>query len=232
MRDRGLLELPALPPVRVRRHPRAKRLILRVQDDGQVVLTLPMRASLKEAEGFIRRQASWIQAAASEAGAEVEVPTTVDLPVTGEAFSVSLDPSRSTGVGESSAHLCLAGAAGADWQQGLLRWYLARARSVLPPMLRRLSLDTGLVYRRTQVRRQRTRWGSCSESGTISLNAALMFQSAEVVRYLMLHELCHTRHMDHSPRFYALLRRLEPDWERLDVSLMTDGRGRIPRWAR
>jgi len=79
------------------------------------------------------------------------------------------------------------------------------------------------------VRKQRTRWGSCSTRGTITLNVCLLFQPPEVVRYLYLHELTHLRHMNHSARFWAAVGRLEPAWRELDAQLAR-GWQRVPAW--
>ena len=78
----------------------------------------------------------------------------------------------------------------------------ARAAETLAPQLEACAREMGLPYRRLAVRRQRTRWGSCSARGTISLNCCLLFQRPEVVRYLLVHELAHIRHMNHSARFW------------------------------
>ena len=82
---------------------------------------------------------------------------------------------------------------------------------------------------RLQVRCQRTRWGSCSRRGTISLNVCLLFQPPEVLRYLLVHELAHLRHMNHSARFWAEVARHEPDWKALDRELLQGWR-RVPSW--
>ena len=90
--------------------------------------------------------------------------------------------------------------------------------------------EAGLDLRVLLLRRQRTRWGSCSSAGTISLNVCLMFQQPAVVRYLMIHELCHRRHMNHSKRFWSLVAALEPDWKPLDVELLQGWR-HVPAWV-
>jgi predicted metal-dependent hydrolase len=80
------------------------------------------------------------------------------------------------------------------------------------------------------LRRQRTRWGSCSAKGTISLNMCLMFQRPAVVRYLLVHELCHRRQLNHSPRFWSLVESFEPQWRVLDAELLR-GWQNVPAWV-
>jgi predicted metal-dependent hydrolase len=80
------------------------------------------------------------------------------------------------------------------------------------------------------IRAQRTCWGSHSSSGTISLNLCLLFLRPAVVRYLMLHELCHGRHMNHSKRFWKLVGQFEPDYRMLDREL-TECWQEVPGWV-
>ena len=80
------------------------------------------------------------------------------------------------------------------------------------------------------VRGQKTCWGSHSSTGTISLNYCLMFLEARQLRYVMIHELCHARHMNHSPGFWRLVGSFEPDYRRLDKALNTCWK-RIPTWV-
>jgi hypothetical protein len=107
---------------------------------------------------------------------------------------------------------------------------MREAHGALAPWLARISEASGLPFGRMQIRRQRTRWGSCSRAGTISLNACLMFQPPGVVNYLLIHELAHTRHMNHSRRFWRLVADLEPRWRELD-SALTRGWREVPFWA-
>jgi hypothetical protein len=81
------------------------------------------------------------------------------------------------------------------------------------------------------VRRQKTRWGSCSSRGTISLNAKLLFLPPPLVDHLLLHELCHTRHMDHSPAYWTCVAGFEPDYRRLENEV-TRGNRYVPAWFR
>lgn len=85
-----------------------------------------------------------------------------------------------------------------------------KARGYLIPMLARLSKDTELEYRCVRIKWQRTVWGSCSSKGSINLSARLIFLPPELVRYVLIHELCHTKHLNHSASFWRLVASLEP----------------------
>ncbi|NIN12121.1 MAG: DUF45 domain-containing protein [Gemmatimonadales bacterium] len=83
---------------------------------------------------------------------------------------------------------------------------------------------------RTIVRAQRTRWGSCSRRSTISLNKKLLFLPAPLVEYVMVHELCHTVHFNHSPEFWDLVRERTPEYQALEAELRTAWRY-VPAWV-
>jgi predicted metal-dependent hydrolase len=115
-------------------------------------------------------------------------------------------------------------------RQLLLKWLIGHARAVLDAALNECSRDLGFAYDRVIVRRQRTRWGSCSARGTISLNCCLLFQRREVMRYLLVHELAHTRHMNHSRRFWQCVAEHCPAHRALDRELL-DGWRHVPPWV-
>ena len=96
-------------------------------------------------------------------------------------------------------------------EAALREWLRAKAKTHLPKLLNQLA-DDAEIPRPTSCRIafQRTRWGSRSTSGVISLSAALLFLPPELLRHVLLHELCHIRHMDHGLAFQTLLKRLDP----------------------
>lgn len=103
------------------------------------------------------------------------------------------------------------------------------AREFLAPRLAGFAAHAGLHYRRLSIRGQRTLWGSYSSSGTLSLNYKLLFLPLELLDYVLWHELSHTRHLDHSSRFWSLLARLCPDARTLDREL-GDAARFVPPW--
>jgi len=109
-------------------------------------------------------------------------------------------------------------------------WLHAKAKASLPDRLASASRKTGLRYTTCTIRNQKTRWGSCSSGGNISLNCKLLFLPCDLVHYVLTHELCHTRQMNHSPAFWALVERMAPECRRLDRDLRAAWR-MVPRWA-
>ena len=112
----------------------------------------------------------------------------------------------------------------------LHRWLARRGRDTLTPWLERMSGETGLQYGGVSIKGQRTRWGSCSVRGGINLNYKLLFLPREWVRYVLVHELCHTVELNHSPRFWDLVQRFEPQAREISAALR-DARAYLPAWV-
>ena len=112
----------------------------------------------------------------------------------------------------------------------LNQWLQQRAKDVLVPWLHKLSAELSLPFSRAAVRRQRTRWGSCSAEKSISLNRNLLFLAEPLARYVLVHELCHGRRLDHSKKFWSLLETFEPN-ARQAAAQVRDAVELVPRWA-
>lgn len=114
-------------------------------------------------------------------------------------------------------------------QDALRRWLARRCHQALVPWLREVSREKHLPFGRTLVKMQKTRWASCSRHRTVSLNMKLLFLPPELVRYVLVHELCHTVHMNHSREFWRFLAVKEPGYIELDKQLRTAWR-LVPAW--
>jgi len=89
-----------------------------------------------------------------------------------------------------------------------------QAKAVIPERVRVFAPQVGVAAGRISIRTQRTRWGSCSRAGNLSFNALLTQTPPEVLDAIVVHELCHIRHMNHSAEFYREVRRVMPDYDR------------------
>jgi len=228
-----------VPGFSVRKSARAKRLTIKVFPGGRVEVVVPRRTRATEVEAFVRDNAAWIRdARESFAGDHLNepfaLPESIRLPAVGKKVSVryryesgaatvrcALDATRIVLSGRTdNEKLCV---------EALRRSLAVIAKEEFEPRLRSLSLLMSTPYKKCQIRAQRTCWGSRSGTGTISLNLCLLFLEPAVTRYLMIHELCHGRHMNHSKRFWRLVGEYEPDYQRLDTKL-TESWRRVPGW--
>lgn len=89
-----------------------------------------------------------------------------------------------------------------------------KAVAVLPDRVRHYAALLGVDYGRITIRNQRTRWGSCSSSGNLNFNCLLMLMPDEIIDSVIVHELCHRKHMDHSEAFYAEIERVFPKYQK------------------
>ena len=216
---------------------RARRLAVRVHRTGRVEVVVPPRTSGATVSAFVSEHRDWIetrrQAALRQKPPEVPFPPPrIELPAVYESWRLHL--AGGTGrvrIREADEWLDICGDTGPPQllKDALRRWLTARAKRVLADHLADCAREFGFRYARLSIRRQRTRWGSCSVRGTISLNCCILFQPPEVLRYLLIHELSHTRHMNHSRAFWACVARCCPDYRKLDRQLL-DGWRRVPSW--
>lgn len=142
-------------------------------------------------------------------------PQLLMLRAVGEEWNVEYRAARRPGVvlrQVAPGRLMIEGRVGsADLcREALRRWLQAKGRQVLVPQLHRLAQRHGFQFARVQIRCQKTRWGSCSSKGTISLNLKLLFLPPDLVEHVLIHELCHTVHLNHSHAFWDLVGRCDP----------------------
>ncbi len=227
--------MSVLPPYSIRVSARAKRLQLKVLPPGKVEVVVPKRFNLNKVPAFVAEHHQWLQrhldSMATQYVAEPLLPEMVRFPAIDEQWRVEYHQGlRSRVVDLGDYHLKLMGPDEPHAGKVLQAWLQQRAKQVLPPWLEEVSAEIGLAFNRVTIRAQKSRWGSCSSRRNINLNRALLFVSPGAVRYLMTHELCHTRHMNHSPRYWQLVATLMPEYKKYEAEL----RGAmqvIPRWA-
>jgi predicted metal-dependent hydrolase len=220
----------------VRQSARARRLSVRVFRNGGVEIVVPPRTPPRRVSEFVGEHRAWIERQRRRAAPALDwplPPAVLSLTAIGEEWRCgAVAGTGSLRLRELADHeLQLKGRLDdrVRVRRLLSGWLLEHAYQRLEAPLRALAVQMAVTPGRLQVRCQRSRWGSCSRRHTISLNVCLLFQRPEVLRYLMIHELSHLRHMNHSARFWAEVARFEPHWKALDRELLQGWR-RVPTW--
>lgn len=227
-------------PLTVTTNARAKRVIIKLVPNKGLVVVTPKRFAHKRVPAFLDEKRLWIERTSARmmasgtdlSGATPELPELLTFPAAEREFEVHylFRPGR-VAVTENGPRLMVRGPEGDKEAilDGLRRFVSRKAREFILPRLDAASRRLSMPYEALRVRRQKTRWGSCSARGTISLNAKLLFLPGELVDHLLLHELCHTRHLDHSERYWALVASHQPDYLRLENELK-HGNRHVPAW--
>jgi predicted metal-dependent hydrolase len=218
------------PPVafRFRMNRRARRYILRVGKDGLVSLTIPRFGSKRAGLAFAEQHKQWIrlqlEKARSQQVSQAWKPGTTVF-VDGEPAVIRvIESAEGPTVGLGDDVLCAFPGEGCNLRPLIEGHLWGRARKVLTERVVELAAKEDLQVRRVSVRNQRSRWGSCSRRGTISLNWRLI-QTPDFVRdYIILHELAHLQHMNHSDAFWAEVLRMCPDYMRAEAWLKANHR--------
>jgi predicted metal-dependent hydrolase len=236
---RAVASLPEYS-VRVSQRARHVRLVMRVDRGLEVVI--PRGFGRRHVPALLESKREWIERAAARVQARQRrleadpprLPEHIVLPALGEEWVVEYRRGGAPAVAvarESAGRLVVTGDADdfGACREALCRWLVRRARRTLLPRLAVLSYQHELPYARASVRQQRTRWGSCSRNKTISVNARLLLLPPEVVDYVLIHELCHTVEMNHSPRFWALMESHDPEYRAHKKLLRTTGKS-LPTW--
>ncbi len=227
------------PGFDVRESARARRLSIKVFPRGRVEVVVPKRTRPTEVESFVSENSEWIKRARESFALEhppepFRLPEEISLRALDRTISIRYEPKNgASNVRIRALHreIVLSGQTGNEKRciQALKRWLTKTARKEFEPRLRALSTLTGTPFNKLQVRAQRTCWGSRSSSGTVSLNLCLLFLEPELLRYLMIHELCHGKHMNHAKSFWRFVGKFEPDYRKLDREL-TECWNRVPSW--
>jgi predicted metal-dependent hydrolase len=206
---------------------KARNYRLTLRKDGVAVVTIPARGSERDARVFLTQHAGWL-ARARERQSRKPRPVRIWMPGTPVLWRGEMREIRVAVEGERPS-VCLGADVfrvarlGVDLRPTLEAHFLRVAKIELPGRTWELAAETGMAVREVAVRNQRTRWGSCTTGGVISLNWRLV-QAPETVRdYVIYHELMHLREMNHSDRFWRRVEEVCPAWRDAEQWLKRNG---------
>src|ERR1700722_11087321 len=220
-------------PFAVRVSPRARRLTARVHVGGRVEIVVPVGVNAHAVRDFVQRFTPWINRKVASmrcfAAPAEPVPGSIEFALTGERLAVEWRAGPKRNAEELTDRVIVQAPDDRGARAVLQAWLKRAAHERLAPRLLQLAHELNCPVARVAIRSQRTRWGSCSTRGTVSLNCSLVFLRPQVVRYLFIHELAHTKHMNHSASFWHLVAKLEPEYRSLDRELLAGWRT-VPSW--
>lgn len=195
-------------PLRVRADKRARRLRLRLDTKGSgLTLTVPAGVSRRRALAWAAGHEEWAREALGRRGSGVALVPGATVPVRGVPHAVEWSADRPRRVQAEAGRLVCGGPL-EGLEARLVRWLRAEALAVLTAETLEFAAKRGFKVERVSVGDPRSRWGSCSSSGTIRYSWRLILAPDFVRRATVAHEVAHLVHMNHAPRFHALVAEL------------------------
>jgi predicted metal-dependent hydrolase len=213
-------------PVAIRRLANARRLTMRLAPDGsEVRISLPRWGRTAEALAFANERTEWLEAQLAKLAQPVEIGAGSELCFRGQPLRLVHEPRHPRRPALAEAAILIGGPE-AGLPGRLRRWLEAEARALFAADLAEYCARAGKPEPRLMLSSAQRRWGSCSTGGTVRLNWRLVMAPDFVRRSVVAHEVAHLVHMDHSPRFHALLAQLyEGDIAEANRWLKREGRG-------
>lgn len=216
------LENPGVE-VAVRRHPRARRLTLRIAaGTGRLVLTVPPGVRERDCRAFLDAHAGWIASRLAALPAPVEPVPGTELPLAGATVRIAAGAGR---VVRRDGDVLHVPGSGEVARARLRAWLREQARAAAAPRLAAHAGALGRAAPPLTLRDPRSRWGSCTSEGRIMLSWRLILAPPEVLDYVAAHEVAHLAEMNHGSRFWATVDALLPGWRAQRDWLRREGPG-------
>ncbi len=188
---------------------------LEVRPGGEVIVRAPQQVSEQDIRFFIQRHTDWLnrKLAQSALPAQREFRSGERFLYQGQSFPLRITVRQKPDLVFVAGTFFLTTRALPRAEQVFLAWYRKQARLLFKEYLDDESRRMGLRYAALRLSSAQTRWGSCAQSGSINLNWRLILAPPAVVRYVVIHELAHLQHRNHSPDFWRMVEKWCPDWK-------------------
>lgn len=212
---KSTFEHPTLGTIQISQSRRSRRISLSVRPPDIVRLSLPYGVALSEALSFVESKLDWVEAVRAKMAKKYAVEP-LAMPFSTRSHRLMLNPSQVTKISIRVAHGEIVVTYPLDIhytseqvqsaiKKGICEALRVEAKEYLPQRTEQLARELSFKCSRVTVRDSRSRWGSCSSTNDISLSIHLMRLPDELIDYVIIHELCHTKVKDHSAKFHNLL---------------------------
>lgn len=229
------------PAFTLKKSARARHVKLKASARHGLEVVVPLRFNQKYIPEILETNKAWIEKQLAKIQIELEthdqetLPETISFPIAKEVWKIFYVKSNNKKLQllvRPQRELVLLGNIDnkETCKKLLLTWTMQQAKNHLPLLLEKISKEINLSFEKVMIRNQRSRWGSCSNKKLINLNFKLLFLPVHLVKHILIHELCHTKQMDHSAKFWRLVSTFDPDWKTHSQEARR-GDKFIPLWA-
>ncbi|MES2661723.1 MAG: SprT family zinc-dependent metalloprotease [Pseudomonadota bacterium] len=231
---------PKKIPCAVRLLKQSRCLRVQISPTSGLLVTAPKRTSQKMIHQFVEEHRDWIThhwtlyQVELASPTRLHLPTRLDLAAFQECWTIRYEKTDRLVLSlreQDNQQLEIKGNVDdiVECQKLVKRWLKSYAHRHFDIWLNQVAEEISIPYQQLVVRTQKTRWGSCTAQGKINLNTKLVFLSNSIVRYVMIHELCHIRFMNHSPNYWKLVQRFEPSFKAIRLQIRQEAKN-IPEW--
>jgi len=228
------------PEYTLKKHPRARHVKLKASAHHGLEIVVPLRFNPKHIPEILENNKAWIEKKLEELRVASQIEEVPFLPenISFIAFNsiwqihyVKTHNKNISLISRPNQELVLLGNIDniKSCKKLLIQWIKEKAKQLLSTHLQVVSQQLNLPYGKATIRAQSTRWGSCSSTQTISLNYKLLFLPTELMTHVLIHELCHTVHMNHSGKFWRLVASFDSNWKEHNRQVRQADQY-VPRW--
>jgi len=209
--------------IEFKRHSRAKRMKLRYDaSTGNAVVTMPPRSSERAAKKFAEKNILWLEKQRNRSPQKKLLLPGETIPYQGTEHLIIHAPDKKAGVEILSCEIIVGGTI-EGFSVRVENYLKKKARATIGPMAKNMAHRISQDFRRIQIRDTKSRWGSCSSSGTLSFSWRLIMTPPEILEYVVAHEVSHLKEMNHSKSFWHVVDQLVSDTKKSRKWLKHDG---------
>lgn len=190
-----------------------KTLSLQINNNAELIVRAPNRLSVKKIEQFMNEKSDWISKKSRSIRArKTQAPSYKEgekFLYLGVEYPLNIDTTQSEGLNFDGQRFSL----NQGGKEVFLAWYKSAFKKIALPRLEYYAKNHQLKYQQVRLKNQKTLWGSCSGVNNINLNYLLIGAPIFVIDYVLVHELCHTVHKNHSKSFWKLVETILPNYK-------------------
>ena len=224
MQENGSSNYSFMTPTRIIRSKR-KTLSLTINENAELVIRAPLRLSIKKIQDFINEKESWINRKQAIIQNQIKDVTSNQnkLLYLGSLFPININQSATKDLMFTGEEFIANSIEPNPLSLSIKKWYKKKFREIAIPRVTYFAKQHNLMVNQVRIKNQKTMWGSCSSKNNINLNYLLLMAPMKVIDYVIVHELVHTIHRNHSLDFWSSVESIMPDYKEHKLWLKTNG---------